>query len=389
MSTEPTPTPVPLWTRNLTLIMTANLFTFLGFQMLMPVMPVYATTLGGGETWAGVVTGIFTASAVIMRPLAGRLLDSRGRLLVFLAGLGVFIASTLSYAATATILALVVVRFLHGFGWGALGTASNTIATDNIPKARLGEGMGYFGMTSTLAMAVGPALGLALLNSHGFPIVFTVSAALVACTVALALLIRYPPQPVAPPRGAFLEKQAMPAAVLIFCATLSWGAVVSFIALYAAERGIDNIGPYFMANAISILFVRAFVGRLADRKGDQFVLYPAVVSMLIALMVLTRATSLPMFLVAGACYGLGFGALHPVLQAMAVRNVIPQRRGAANATFFVGFDLGIGLGSFVWGVIAEATSYPTVYLLTMAPVFALILVHRVFSRATRPPARQA
>lgn len=389
MSTEPTPTPVPLWTRNLTLIMAANLFTFLGFQMLMPVMPVYATTLGGGETWAGVVTGIFTASAVIMRPLAGRLLDSRGRLLVFLAGLGVFIASTLSYAATATILALVVVRFLHGFGWGALGTASNTIATDNIPKARLGEGMGYFGMTSTLAMAVGPALGLALLNSHGFPIVFTVSAALVACTVALALLIRYPPQPVAPPRGAFLEKQAMPAAVLIFCATLSWGAVVSFIALYAAERGIDNIGPYFMANAISILFVRAFVGRLADRKGDQFVLYPAVVSMLIALMVLTRATSLPMFLVAGACYGLGFGALHPVLQAMAVRNVIPQRRGAANATFFVGFDLGIGLGSFVWGVIAEATSYPTVYLLTMAPVFALIVVHRVFSRATRPPARQA
>lgn len=389
MSTEPTPTPVPLWTRNLTLIMAANLFTFLGFQMLMPVMPVYATTLGGGETWAGVVTGIFTASAVIMRPLAGRLLDSRGRLLVFLAGLGVFIASTLSYAATATILALVVVRFLHGVGWGALGTASNTIATDNIPKARLGEGMGYFGMTSTLAMAVGPALGLALLNSHGFPIVFTVSAALVACTVALALLIRYPPQPMAPPRGAFLEKQAMPAAVLIFCATLSWGAVVSFIALYAAERGIDNIGPYFMANAISILFVRAFVGRLADRKGDQFVLYPAVVSMLIALMVLTRATSLPMFLVAGACYGLGFGALHPVLQAMAVRNVIPQRRGAANATFFVGFDLGIGLGSFVWGVIAEATSYPTVYLLTMAPVFALIVVHRVFSRATRPPARQA
>lgn len=373
-----------MWSRNFALITAANLFTFLGFQMLMPVMPVYATALGGGQTWAGVVTGIFTASAVVMRPISGRMLDRRGRRIVFLAGLGLFIVCTLSYAVTATILALAVVRFLHGFGWGALGTASNTIATDNIPKSRLTEGMGYFGMTSTLGMAVGPALGLALLDSHGFPTVFTVSAALVLCTVVIALLIRYPSQPVVPSRGAFLEKRAMPAAVLIFCATLSWGAVISFIALYAAERGVDNIGPYFIANAAAILVVRSFAGRLADLKGDHFALYPAVVAMLTALLILARADNLPMFLLAGACYGLGFGAAHPVLQAMAVRDVIPQRRGAANATFFVGFDLGIGLGSIIWGVIAEATSYPTIYLLTMAPVLAVILLHRAFNR---PPGR--
>ena len=106
--------------------------------------------------------------------------------------------------------------------------------------------------------------------------------------------------------------------------------------------------------------------------------------MLTALLILARADNLPMFLLAGACYGLGFGAAHPVLQAMAVRDVIPQRRGAANATFFVGFDLGIGLGSIIWGVIAEATSYPTIYLLTMAPVLAVILLHRAFNR---PPGR--
>jgi MFS family permease len=166
------------------------MFIFLGFQMLLPVLPVYSAKLGGADTWAGLVVGIFTFSAVIMRPIAGRLLDQKGRKGVFFYGLGVFILCTLAYNWVPSVLLLLVLRFLHGFGWGASGTATSTIASDLIPKQRFAEGMGYFGLTSTLSMAVGPALGLSIMNGYGFNTVFNLSAVTVFIAILIALPIK-------------------------------------------------------------------------------------------------------------------------------------------------------------------------------------------------------
>ncbi len=370
----------PVWTKDFILISIANLFISLGFQMLLPVLPVFSARIGGSDAWAGLVVGIFTASAVLMRPIAGRLLDSHGRRRVYILGLIAFLICVMAYNWTSTILALLILRFIHGFGWGASSTAASTIASDIIPKSRLAEGMGYFGLTSTLAMAVAPALGLGLLGSHGFNTVFYFSAAVVFLSIFISLPISYH-KPDAPPKSklilfsqtgeagetGIIEKTALLPAIVIFFVTMTYGAIVSFIALYANQRQVENIGLFFTVYAAALLISRPYFGRLTDKKGASFAVLPGIVFVIIAMLLIYSAKSLILFLIPGFIYGIGFGAIQPALQAMAVSKVIPSRRGAANATFFLGFDLGIGAGAILWGIIAEAFGYQFIYLLAVIP----------------------
>ncbi len=370
----------PVWTKDFILISITNLFISLGFQMLLPVLPVFSARIGGSDAWAGLVVGIFTASAVLMRPIAGRLLDSHGRRRVYILGLIAFLICVMAYNWTSTILALLILRFIHGFGWGASSTAASTIASDIIPKSRLAEGMGYFGLTSTLAMAVAPALGLGLLGSHGFNTVFYFSAAVVFLSIFISLPISYH-KPDAPPKSklilfsqtgeagetGIIEKTALLPAIVIFFVTMTYGAIVSFIALYANQRQVENIGLFFTVYAAALLISRPYFGRLTDKKGASFAVLPGIVFVIIAMLLIYSAKSLILFLIPGFIYGIGFGAIQPALQAMAVSKVIPSRRGAANATFFLGFDLGIGAGAILWGIIAEAFGYQFIYLLAVIP----------------------
>ncbi|NMA69424.1 MAG: MFS transporter, partial [Desulfitobacterium sp.] len=304
------------------------------------------------------------------RPIAGRFLDRQGRRGVYFVGLAIFITCVFAYIWAPTVLLLLLIRFIHGFGWGSSSTASSTIATDIIPKPRLGEGMGYFGLTSTLAMAVAPALGLAIMSRLGFSQVFIISAISVIIAFLIATPIKFhkpTPGKEVPGKRSFFEKNAITPATIIFFVTMTYGAIVSFIALYAADKGIENIGLFFTVYALSLLISRPYFGKLSDRKGYAAAVLPGIIAVLVTMFLLYFANSLSAFLVAGFIYGIGFGATQPVLQAMAVRNVPPERRGSSNATFFVGFDLGIGVGSILWGIIAELVGFQTIYLLAMIP----------------------
>ncbi len=367
----------PLWTRDFILISIASLFITLGFQMLLPVLPVFSAKLGGSDAWAGLVVGIFTISAVLIRPIAGQLLDKQGRRGIFTLGLTVFLMCVVAYSRTSTILVLLTLRFIHGFGWGASSTASSTIASDIIPKSRLGEGMGYFGLTSTLAMAIAPALGLGILSEYGFNTVFYISAGAVLISIFVALLIKYiKPSAIPktysegltkPKKAGMFERTAIPTAVVIFFVTMTYGAIVSFIALYAGQKQIENIGLFFTVYAIALLISRPYFGRLTDKKGASYAVLPGIANVILSMSLIYLANSLTFFLVAGFIYGIGFGAIQPALQAMSVSKVNHTRRGAANATFFLGFDLGIGAGSILWGIIAEKVGYQIIYLLAIIP----------------------
>jgi len=375
----------PVWTRDFILISIASLFITLGFQMLLPVLPVFSAKIGGSDAWAGIVVGIFTISAVLMRPISGRLLDKHGRRGVYILGLIVFLICVVAYNWTSTILALLILRFIHGFGWGASSTASSTIASDIIPKTRLAEGMGYFGLTSTLAMAIAPALGLGILSGYGFNMVFYISAGVVFISILISLPIKYhkpdvsqkpdPDIPSKSERAGIVERTAVLPATVIFFVTMTYGAIVSFIALYADQIQVENIGLFFTVYASALLISRPYFGGLTDKKGVSFAVLPGIIFVIISMLLIYLANSLTAFLIAGFIYGIGFGAIQPALQAMSVSKVNPSRRGAANATFFLGFDLGIGAGAIIWGIIAEKFSYQLIYLLAIIPAIVGALVY--------------
>lgn len=389
-----------LWTRNFVLISLANLLVFLGFQMLMPTMPVYVAKLGGQASAIGLVIGVFTISAVLMRPLVGLGLDRWGRLGFLVLGLGIFVLSVLSYNLAGTVSALLGLRLVHGFGWGTFTTAAGTIAADVIPAARRGEGMGYYGLSGNLAMAVAPVLGLLIMDRYGFGSLFWASATLAFLAIFLAAGIRYrfreetpeyigtAPGTVSPmpssgaavpgtagsPPGrskvALFERSALLPSLVVMLVTVTYGGVVTFVTLFAAERGIQNVGAFFTVFAVVLMTTRPLAGIRADRKGFRVVLIPGLLMVGAGMLALGLMRNLPGLFLAAAFYGIGFGAVQPTLQALTVQLAPPARRGVANATFFSAFDLGISLGSIFLGFIAQWIGYGGMY--GVSALFALL-----------------
>lgn len=378
-----------LWRRDFVLVCLSNIAVFAGFQMLTPTIPVYVESLGGKATIMGLVMGIFALAAVAVRPFVGWALNAWGRRTVFVFGLAVFVVSTLAYRWAPSLGVLLALRFVHGFGWGFSTTAAGTIATDVSPRGRLGEGMGFFGASSTIAMATGPALGLFMVNRFDFPAMFYASAVLALLATALAWAIHYAKAEPAPNPGAgksrtaLIEMRAVRPAVVMLLANTTFGAIITFIALYAMQRGIANIGLFFTAYSLALMVTRPVSGKLLDRRGADVVVVPGLVLTAAALVLVSQAQVLWVFLVAGVVYGVGFGAVQPSLQTLAVRDLPRDRVGPANGTFYNGFDLGIGIGSVLWGAAAQATGYSQMYLIAATPAALALVVYLATDRSRR------
>lgn len=359
-----------LWTRDFILISLSNLFLFYGFQMLLPTLPVYIAEHGGSETAVGMVIGIFTIFSLIARPLAGAMLERAGKKRLLAVGLLICLLAIGGYYWMATVAAVLLARCVHGIGWGIATTTSGTIATDVIPAARRGEGIGYFGLASTLAMALAPVTGISLMKGpSGFSGLFAVAVLCTAIALALAAVVRlrsasHPTaakHPAVSFRSQLVERQALFPSLLGLLVGVTYGSIVSFITLFGKEAGIENVGLFFTTNAVCLFLVRLVAGRIFDRRGHFWVLLPGGIAALVGLLLLSYAQSVPGIMLAAVFYGGGFGAVQPSLQAWIMNKVPPDRRGPANATYYSAFDLGIGGGAMILGPIAGLTSYALMY----------------------------
>lgn len=350
-----------LFTRNFVLTSLSTVAIFTSFYFLLVTLPIYILKLGGSESEIGLIIGVFTISAVLLRPFIGQWVDRRGRKNVLVAGLLVFLLSTLLYNYTTNVTSLLLLRVLHGIGWGAATTAASTLIADIAPARRRGEAMGIFGMSANIAMAVGPALSVVLLGASNFPTLFAVSAAIALVSLLLALPISE--TMVAHPKTSLFSKEAFFPAALMFTVSLTYGSIVSFLPLFARNQGISNPGIFFTVYAITLLIVRALAGKLSDAKGRRFVIVPGMILITLGLWVLSTADSLWIFLAAALLYGLGFGSVHPTLMALLVDSVGERGRGAAMGTFTAAFDLGIGAGSILLGIVLQFAGFKIMYLL--------------------------
>ncbi len=372
-----------LWTKNFVIINIINLLIFFGFQMLLPTLPLYAKKLGGTNSVIGLVTGAFVVSSVIIRPISGLLLDKLGRQKVFLVGLFIFIISVFSYSLVPFISAIIMIRFIHGFGWGAVSTASNTIASDNIPKDRFGEGMGYFSLTSSLAMAVAPTIGLFVISKYNFQILFLVSTLLAVLGGIVAFKLEYKKienKEQTKTKTSLYEKVSINPSIIVFFITITYGALTSFLPLYASQKGIENIGVFFTVYAISLFISRPIFGKIIDKLGFDYAIIPGFICVIISMALLSEASNISMFLISAFIYGIGFGATQSSLQTMAMTGVPPSRLGAANATFFTAFDCGIGLGAVILGVVSSNVGYAQMYLWASGSAIIAFILYFIIGR---------
>lgn len=366
-----------LWTKNFVLIMIINFFVFLNHLMILSTFPFYIEFLHGSEAVAGLAAAAFSLVAVFIRPIIGWILDSGKRGIVLAVGLLGMGAMPLGYMSVSLIVTALLFRVIHGIALACGNTAANTIATDLLPRSRFGEGMGMFGTSIALATASAPALGLFLLNRWGFSVLFCVSAAICFFSLILMGLMKIPVVKVErKPLNihTLIDADAIPASVITFVFLLTFGALENFLAKFAAQEGLPGGGVFFAIMAVVLLFVRAGLSRLLDRRGEGIFVYTCNISMFIALLLLAFACNSVTYLFAAVFVGYGFGGIAPALQAMAVRLAPQDRRGAANSTYLCAYDLGFGVGGGVAGWLISGIGYHEMFaILTAANVLSVVL----------------
>ena len=374
--------PEKIWTKDFIFICLANFFVFLGFQMTLPTLPLFVEELGGNDQLIGIVVGIFTFSALLLRPYAGHALETKGRRYVYLIGLAIFVLSVGSFGFAASLTLLLVIRIIQGIGWGFSTTASGTIATDIIPAKRRGEGMGYYGLSGNIALAFGPTLGLAFVGVLSFQQLFLICGALGLTALLLAGNINYKKveeQPVTEKRKwDVYEKSALQPSLLLFFITVTFGGIASFLPIYAAQSNVTGIEWYFLLYAVALLVSRTFAGRLYDQKGHRAVFIPGALLIIAAMGLLAWLPNSLILYAAAVLYGLGFGTVQPALQAWSVKEAPANRRGMANATFFSFFDLGVGIGAITFGQVAHWLGYSSIYVVSAISVFISLLLYISF-----------
>ncbi len=356
-----------IFSRDFSLALVANLFSFCSMYLLLATLPLYVVAIGGTVSDAGVVLACFTLTAVIVRPWIGRLSDRRAKKAIMLVGAVMLAASSLLYEPAHSVPLVMAVRVFHGIGWAAFGTAASALAADLAPASRRGEAMGYFGVGMNVAMAVGPALGVFLVGRAGYGALFLTAVVLSAAAALTTVGITDPgrkPVGAAFQRGwrSFILPSALFPSAVLFTNALTYASVVALLPLFAEEAKLGNPGLFFTVFSVVVLVLRGPLGRLSDRRGRVAVVAPGLLFTFVALLVLSQTESMTGLLVVAVLYAVGVGAAQPTLMAMTVDRAKPQERGAAMGTFTTSMDLGIGVGSIVWGVTAQAFGFQAMYV---------------------------
>ncbi|MEC0259998.1 MFS transporter [Paenibacillus lautus] len=374
-----------LWTKPFIQMTVGMLFLFTGFYLLLPTLPLYIKHLGGSETQVGLAAGAFTLTAVVFRPMVGGLVDRYGRRAFYVWGLIFFVLSMYLYDWVGSILLLLALRILHGASWAFSTTSIGTVITDLIPTSRRGEGMGWYGMAMTVAMAIGPMLGTFIVSGYSFRTLFLVATGLSLIAFILAYMTRAPYQ-AKPSAGRIqlVEKSVLPVTVAIFFLAVAYGGITTFLPLFAESIRV-NPGTFFLVYAVALTLIRPFAGKLSDRFGEAAVIIPSLVVTAAALIVLSLSSGLPGLITAAILYGIGFGSAQPALQAATLRIAPENRRGAANASFMTAFDLGIGLGAIVLGLVSERIGYAYLFTVTAVSVVVSLIIFAVFVRRLLSP----
>ncbi|MBP2642390.1 MAG: multidrug transporter [Firmicutes bacterium] len=374
-----------LWTRNFLCTCLSCFFQFMTHYALLTALPIFVIdVLKNGNQEAGLAVTFFQIGAVSCRPFAGKWIDRFEKKKFLLISLAMFLFASISYFAVKSILILLILRLVHGVGFGMGTTATSTLAAITAPESRKGEGIGYLAMFTSLAMVIGPFLSLTIVIHYNFTILYGVCGFLAFLAFLSGMMTRVPEAKVDIQEEKihsvnwenFIEPKALPVSITGFLLAFVYGGILAFIPTYAKSIGIIEFASGFFAlYAVAIVVPRPLIGRLFDRKGPNIIIYSAIVIFIIGMIVLSDVHDPIGFLTAGLVIGLGYGSLHPSFQAMAVQACIDQRKGMATATYFLFFDIGIGLGSYVLGWIVLYTGYRTMFLISSAVMAINLLAY--------------
>jgi len=366
----------------------------MGFYLLLPILPLYLIdTFHSSKSEVGVVLACYTVAALAVRPFSAYLADKFNRKPLYLLAYAFFVVVFISYPLMELLLLFALMRVLHGFAFGMVTTAGNTLIVDILPSSRRGEGLGYFGIANNLAMAIGPMIGLMLHESTGsFNIIFysALTSGVVGFLFASQIITPQKLQTVNEPLSLdrFLLIKGLRAGFCLLLMAIPYGITTSYVALYAQEAHLKgSMGLFFSLMAAGMMISRTFSGTMVDRgKIPQVITYGNIIVtiafFLFAALGLYSTNNLVfasiMLYVVAFLLGVGYGMIFPAYNTLFVNLAPNSRRATASSTYLTSWDVGIGFGLAFGGSLAEVSGFPFTFfigaLLVMVSTIVFVTV---------------
>ncbi|MDN5951818.1 MAG: MFS transporter [Loigolactobacillus coryniformis] len=374
-----------LFNKGFLTITIINFIVYLVYYLMMVIIAVVAhDQLHASFGQAGLASGIYIIGTLIARLVMGKELELIGRKRVARWGAILYLITTIAYLAVPTIAVLAGVRLLNGFAYGMTSTALNAIVTEFIPEKRKGEGINYYGLSTSLAAAIGPFIGLLLLNATSFQFIVILSAILIGISMVALFAVKINNVTLSAAHlaelkswkvSSFIEFKVLLIAGIGFLMGLSYSSVLAFLASYAETLHLVAISSFFFVVYAGIVtLTRPMSGRIFDRFGENYVMYPSYLFLAFGLVILAFAHNGFVLLLSGAFIGLGYGTFMSNGQAVTLKLVTSHRIGIALSTYFIGLDLGLGVGPYVLGALHNSLSFRELYLVSaVIPIVSAIL----------------
>ncbi|OGD11405.1 MAG: hypothetical protein A2W20_08965 [Candidatus Aminicenantes bacterium RBG_16_66_30] len=372
------------WNRDFLLALAGYFFLFMSVSLFF-LFPVVLAKFGPLQSRIGLIMGVHSVVAIAVRPLFGRMIDVRGGRQIALFGLFILILAVpfFHFVDDAGWLPLLL-RALTGLGWGISMTATIAMCSDLGPVERLALSMGVIGIAGLVANALGPLLAEEILRGLGPGWLYNISVIFLLAALACLLLTREITKPENGGKGggmAILKTvpwalAAVIASMPIFHGAIR-GAMIYFIAVFGNSAGIGRVAPFFLVFSLAAILTRFSMGDLSDRRGRKTVILPAALIIVGNLFVIAEVRSLPLLVVTGFVGGLGQGLIFPALSTYIIDFLGRENKGLAISLYLSLFDVGMGLGSPLFGWVSDMAGYRWMYriaglcLLASTAVFML------------------
>lgn len=373
MENEPENTSAKIFTKNFIVIASINLLIMLAYYLLFVVTASFSVEkFATSPSMSGLVAGLMVLGCLLGRFVTGHLITIMGGRKILFTGLLIYTVSMSLYLVIHTLPLFIIVRFISGLGVGFIGTATGTMIAHVVPPAKRGLGISFFSLSTIVGLALGPFLGILLMQLTGYETIFIFTVVCGAASIVIALSLGH----ITIPHGArqslwklsnYLEFSIIPFAVMTLCVSVCWGNIQAFLSVLAAQKNLlQAASMFFLVYAAATFGTRPLMGLLYDKRNENVVVYPTLAVTVIGLLTLALTGSGALLLIAAALLGFGIGNFQSISQVISLKLVQPERFGQATSTYFIFLDLGVGFGPYLFGFLVPWLGYPGLYIASAA-----------------------
>lgn len=374
-----------LWSNNFIIVSFINFLLMFTYYMLLVTISAHVVNhFHASQSIAGLVTGLMVLGCLAGRFVTGYLIGVIGCKKVLFVGITIFIVTMTLYLVAVNLPLLMIARFISGIAVGMVGTVTGTIVVYVVPAARRGEGISYFSMSTILAAALGPFAGLFLMQYVPFSALLFIGlvTGIIAFVIAMMshiggiIMMQSERSSHKIQLSDFIEARAINISLVLMIAGIGYAGVQVYIAFYAVELNLFSIASlFFIFYALTVLVSRPITGKIIDIKGENILVYPALIIQSVGFVLLSQAQSATQFLLSAVFIGLGFGNFQTIAQVIAVKVSPINKVGQATSTFFILFDFGLGFGPYFLGLLIPYLGYRGLYLFCAVVGFSCLILY--------------